>query len=523
MMMFSQQRFSGPDPPRPEESELKSFCSRNILIILGFSSIMAVIALIAVGLTQNKPLPENVKYGIVLDAGSSHTSLYIYKWPAEKENDTGVVHQIEECKLKGPGISRYAQRLNEIDAYLTECMERASQVIPKSQHQGTPVYLGATAGMRLLRMENEHLADKVLSMVTKSLNNYHFDFHGARIITGQEEGAYGWITINYLLGKFTQKLSWLNLKPNGGNSQGTYGALDLGGASTQITFVPQNERIESPSNALHFRLYGKDYSVYTHSFLCYGKDQALRQKLAKDIQGTNGILRDPCFHPGYEIVMNVSELYSGPCTKRFEMTLPFDKFLIQGTGNYQQCHESILELFNTSYCPYSHCSFNGIFLPPLHGDFGAFSAYYYVMEFLNFTSEETPTQEKVIDSMEKFCSQPWNELKTYFGDVKEKYLSEYCFSGAYILSLLLNGYHFTADSWKNIHFMGKIHSSSVGWTLGYMLNLTNMIPAEEPLSTPLSHSTYVFLMVLFSLILVAVAIIGLFIFHKPSYFWKDMV
>lgn len=37
----------------------------------------------------------------MLDAGSSHTSLYIYKWPAEKENDTGVVNQIEECKLKG--------------------------------------------------------------------------------------------------------------------------------------------------------------------------------------------------------------------------------------------------------------------------------------------------------------------------------------------------------------------------------------------------------------------------------------
>ena len=41
------------------------------------------------------------QYGIVLDAGSSHTSLYISTWPAEKENDTGVVHQIEECKLKG--------------------------------------------------------------------------------------------------------------------------------------------------------------------------------------------------------------------------------------------------------------------------------------------------------------------------------------------------------------------------------------------------------------------------------------
>ncbi|XP_044096143.1 ectonucleoside triphosphate diphosphohydrolase 1 isoform X2 [Neovison vison] len=481
-----------------KESELKNFCSRNILIILGFSCITAVIALIAVGLTQNKPLPENVKYGIVLDAGSSHTSLYIYKWPAEKENDTGVVHQVTECKLKGPGISGYAKKLSEIDTYLTACMVRATQVVPKSRHQETPVYLGATAGMRLLRIENEQLADKVLAVVAGSLSNYHFDFQGARIITGQEEGAYGWITINYLLGKFTQKPSWLNLRPNEDTALETYGALDLGGASTQITFVPQDKNIESPSNALHFRLYGRDYSVYTHSFLCYGKDQALRQKLAKDIQGTNGTLRDPCFHPGYETVMN-------------------------GTGNYQQCQKSILQLFNSSYCPYSHCSFNGIFLPSLHGDFGAFSAYYYVMEFLNFTSEETPSPEKMTDTMEKFCSQPWEELKTSFVDVKEKYLSEYCFSGTYILSLLLNGYGFTADSWKNIHFMGKIQSSNVGWTLGYMLNLTNMIPAEQPLSAPLTHSTYVFLMVLFSLILVAAVIIGVFIFHKPSYFWKDTV
>nr|KAF6455874.1 ectonucleoside triphosphate diphosphohydrolase 1 [Rousettus aegyptiacus] len=88
-----------------KDSKLRRFCSKNILIILGFSSIMAVIALIAVGLTQNKPLPENIKYGIVLDAGSSHTTLYIYKWPGEKENDTGVVNQLEECKVKGQRAS----------------------------------------------------------------------------------------------------------------------------------------------------------------------------------------------------------------------------------------------------------------------------------------------------------------------------------------------------------------------------------------------------------------------------------
>lgn len=503
-------------------SEFKKFCHKNILAILGFSSIMAVVALIAVGMSQHRPLPENVKYGIVLDAGSSHTSLYIYKWPAEKENDTGVVHQLEECKVKGLGISKYAQKVDEIKTYLAACMERSREVVPISQHQETPVYLGATAGMRLLRDESETMADKILDMVSKTLDEYPFDFQGARIITGQEEGAYGWITINYLMGNFPQKSSWYGLVSHEEEKQ-TYGALDLGGASTQITFVPpSNETIESPDNSLQFRLYGRDYNVYTHSFLCYGKDQALLQKLAKDIEDTsNGILKDPCFHPGYERVVNISDLYRTPCTKRFEKTLPFHQFQIQGVGDYQRCHESIQELFNTSNCPYSQCAFNGVFLPSLQGHFGAFSAFYFVMNFLNLTSGSS--SEQAMKTMVNFCSRPWEEIKTSFVGVKEKYLSEYCFSGTYILTLLLKGYNFTPSSWKNIDFMGKVGGSDAGWTLGYMLNLTNMIPAEQPLSKPFSHSTYVFLMILFSSILVAVIVIALFIFHKPSSFWKEMI
>ncbi|KAB1271094.1 Ectonucleoside triphosphate diphosphohydrolase 1, partial [Camelus dromedarius] len=310
------------------------------------------------------------QFGIVLDAGSSHTSLYIYQWPAEKENDTGMVSQVEECKVQGPGIANHAQKLSEIDVYLAACMERAKVVIPAPQHTETPVYLGATAGMRLLRMKNGYLASKILAVVTSSISNYPFDFQGARIITGQEEGAYGWITTNYLLGRFTQKSSWFNLKPTGGEPQETYGALDLGGASTQITFVPKDKTMESPDNTLHFRLYGRDYSVYTHSFLCYGKDQALLQKLAKDVRNTDGTISDPCFHPGYQRKMVLADLYESPCTRKFETFLQFDEIIIQGTGNYQQCQQSILQLFNTSYCPYSHCAFDGIFLPPVQGDFG---------------------------------------------------------------------------------------------------------------------------------------------------------
>lgn len=42
-----------------------------------------------------------LQYGIVLDAGSSHTAMFIYKWPANKQNGTGIVSQHRECHVKG--------------------------------------------------------------------------------------------------------------------------------------------------------------------------------------------------------------------------------------------------------------------------------------------------------------------------------------------------------------------------------------------------------------------------------------
>ncbi|XP_011385045.1 ectonucleoside triphosphate diphosphohydrolase 2-like, partial [Pteropus vampyrus] len=50
--------------------------------------------------TRDVREPPSLKYGIVLDAGSSHTSMFIYKWPADKENDTGIVGQHSSCDVR---------------------------------------------------------------------------------------------------------------------------------------------------------------------------------------------------------------------------------------------------------------------------------------------------------------------------------------------------------------------------------------------------------------------------------------
>lgn len=57
------------------------------------------------------------------------------------------------------------------------------------------------------------------------------------------------------------------------------GALDLGGASTQITFQP-GVPVQDRNTSVFFRLYGTNYSLYSHSYLCYGQSQALKMLLA---------------------------------------------------------------------------------------------------------------------------------------------------------------------------------------------------------------------------------------------------
>lgn len=82
------------------------------------------------------------------------------------------------------------------------------------------------------------------------------------------------LTIVVLLGQFSFAEKWEHPWDTE-----VLGALDLGGASTQITFQPE-VIIEDKNTSVFFRLYGTNYSLYTHSYLCYGQTQALKMLLA---------------------------------------------------------------------------------------------------------------------------------------------------------------------------------------------------------------------------------------------------
>eukprot|EP00069_Balaena_mysticetus_P021847 bmy_13889T0 len=456
--------------------------------------------------TTNILLPADTKFGIVFDAGSSHTSLFVYQWPANKENDTGVVSQALACQAKGPGISSYASDPAQAGESLQGCLEEALALIPKAKHQQTPMFLGATAGMRLLSQKNSSQAEDVFAAVNRVLSRSPVDFWGAELLAGQDEGALGWVTINYVLGLLVKVPQTAPGWEGGGGGhhgrpqdsvppvcgqysfsgewirplEGTLvGALDMGGASTQITFVPGGPILDKTTQAT-FRLYGTEHSVYTHSYLCFGRDQMLNRLLAGLVQvgcsagGGRGTLpggcsempppspqsspgllvRHPCYHSGYRGTLALAPLYGSPCVQAAPPRDLGQNLTVEGTGNPGACVAAIRGLFNSSSGDgRGDCAFDRVYQPPVRGQFYAFSNFYHTFHFLNLTSR--PPLATANATVWEFCQRPW-KLVEASSPGQDRWLRDYCASGLYILTLLLEGYGFSQETWGGIEFRKQV-------------------------------------------------------------------
>ncbi|XP_049622363.1 ectonucleoside triphosphate diphosphohydrolase 3 [Suncus etruscus] len=453
-----------------------------ITLVVLLVSLIVLLTITIIQIHHREVLLPGLKYGIVLDAGSSRTTIYVYQWPSEKENNTGVVSETFKCSVKGSGISSYGSSPQEAPKAFENCMQQVKMQIPEQLHKSTHLYLGATAGMRLLRLQNETAANEVLASIENYFNSQPFDFRGAQIISGQDEGVYGWITANYLMGNFLEKSLWnMWVHPDGAK---TTGALDLGGASTQISFAVGKNLELNASGIMQVSLYGYTYKLYTHSFQCYGRNEAEKQLQAILLKNasTQTSLINPCYPRNYTTNFTMERIFNSPCTEDLKPTnyKHDDIITFKGSGDPSLCRDMVAQLFDFKACQdQENCSFNGVYQPKVTGSFMAFAGFYYTVSALNL-SDNFPL-ETFNSSTWNFCSQNWSQLPLLLHKFNENYARSYCFSAHYIYHLLVNGYKFTEDTWHHIHFKQEVENSSIAWSLGYMLNLTNQIPAESPL------------------------------------------
>jgi len=172
-------------------------------------------------------------------------------------------------------------------------MNYAKSFVPSEKHADTEVYLFATAGMRLLTdIQQKEILDEIYKYIK---DNYYFKMKdretNIRVITGEEEGLFGWISTNYLQHGFG-----VDEKTH---ERQTYNFVDMGGASTQIAFeldkkveingksvdaLQNAKKNKSDKNIIKLNinnLYGDtlDFNIFVITFLQYGVNETRRRYL----------------------------------------------------------------------------------------------------------------------------------------------------------------------------------------------------------------------------------------------------
>lgn len=64
----------------------------------------------------------------------------------------------------------------------------------------------------LFSLSSPELSTQILKEVGQKIQSYPFDYRGAAILSGKEEGAYGWVTVNYLSENFIKVSKCVNVK-----------------------------------------------------------------------------------------------------------------------------------------------------------------------------------------------------------------------------------------------------------------------------------------------------------------------
>lgn len=433
------------------------------------------------------------QYGVILDAGSSGTRVYIYKWkdPAKalKHASASDAHILPKLKLHKskkihPGVSTFAENVAAVGPdHLKALIDTALDEIPADQVSSTPIFLLATAGVRFLP---KHQQTALLGGICTYLQaNTRFQLPDCsshiQVISGETEGLYGWIAANYLLGGFDSPDEHAH-----GKGHHTYGFLDMGGASAQIAFAPNKTEAAKHANDLKLvrlrRLDGSpmEYKVFTATWLGFGANKA-RERFVDSLQEqygkAKGDIPDPCLPKGLRTTVTGEPLSSKKAS---------DVALV-GTGMFEECLRKTYPLLGKDVpCEDDPCLLNGQHVPAIDFDVNHFIG---VSEYWHTTHGVFGQESKVYDlvsyeqEVNDFCSQDWSVIENGL-DKRKKTLEEKaenareaCFKASWLINVLYEGIGIPRVS------LGDLPSPKVNVTKGEKAKDKGFLDPFQPIDT----------------------------------------
>lgn len=246
-------------------------------------------------------------------------------------------------------------------------------------------------------------------------------------------GIFGWISLNYLLGRLEYPTK-------------TFGMLDLGGASLQIAFEPvvndDSKRFTLKTIKLLTK-HGKvlTYEIFVKTFLGYGTTEIRKKYISRILES-----EDPCLLNGSSVRLAEKE--------------------IRGLGNFEQCLKdtNILlekEISLTPEIDHAKQQFYGV------------SEFWYSTDDL-FHLQGNYDYSSFYNLSQRYCSFKFEAVKSQLDSKKlshkldEDRIKHQCFKSAYIINLLHHGFGFpvSGESFKSVHNSGN---QPVTWTIGALL------------------------------------------------------
>lgn len=109
-------------------------------------------------------------------------------------------------KKQEPGLSAFGSHPADAFTSIKPLLDFAAAHIPAPLVASTPIYILATAGLRLLpAVERDAVLESVRAGLRAEAARGRFSFTSdsqVNVISGEEEGVYGWVALNYLRNRF---------------------------------------------------------------------------------------------------------------------------------------------------------------------------------------------------------------------------------------------------------------------------------------------------------------------------------
>uniref|UniRef100_A0A915AUY6 Nucleoside-diphosphatase mig-23 n=3 Tax=Parascaris univalens TaxID=6257 RepID=A0A915AUY6_PARUN len=426
-------------------------------------------------------------YGVIIDAGSTGSRLFLYRWKVVSDRRLIDMHPaLDEfsravVKKANPGLSTFANNPENATDYIRPLLDYAVKYVPVSKQPYTPIFIFATAGMRLIPIRQQEAIMKNLHTNLPLVTPLQVIAEHIRVIEGKWEGIFSWIAVNYILGRFNRNESEAARPP-------TVGMIDMGGASLQIA-IELSSKDRGGGHAIETVNLGcRDdsdifrYRLFVTTFLGYGVNEGLRKYeqllgdtlLAENKTSRQAYIRDSCLPTN--LVKTVSRKDGS-------------QFVRKGVGDWDECVAQLSDLVARSgvndECEVSNCYLGQVVAPKISlsdMELYGFSECWFSTEDVlslggqyNYTLLSTKARD--------FCRLRWSTIQSrsrlrLYPKANEDRLRSQCFKSAWIAAVLHKG--FSLDKFRNrFRSAFDISGEEVQWTLGAMLYNMRYFPLRD--------------------------------------------